>query len=45
MCNMTAVSLGKDLNDRQRYSVVLGRIFQGNMTVEEEVKGGNTVVT
>ena len=42
---MTAVSLGKDLNDRQWYSVGFGGVLQADMTAKEEVKGGNTVVT
>lgn len=42
---MTAVSLGKDLNDRHWYSLRFRRILQADMTAKEEVKGGNTVVT
>lgn len=43
--NMTGVSLGEDLNDRQWYSVGFGRILQADMTAKEDVKRDSTVVT
>lgn len=45
ICNVTALRLGNNLNDRQCYSVVLRRMFQADMTAKEKMKGISTFIT